>query len=139
MVVALHMVPGAAAMWDLTVSQVHTFAVGNGQFVVHNCTPEQFEQGAQKAKRIMSDKYFYDTDTWKFKGVDNPDNPDNPGFNNDSRVFRDRYYFRFRTPYGDVKISGNFAPAIGDWDDDFHLSHGQPSDFWRREWEFWNP
>jgi hypothetical protein len=24
-------------MWDLTVSQVHTFAVGAGQFVVHNC------------------------------------------------------------------------------------------------------
>ena len=24
-------------MWDLTVSDVHTFAVGEGQWVVHNC------------------------------------------------------------------------------------------------------
>lgn len=38
--VATRVVPGAAAMWDLTVSQVHTFAVGTGEFVVHNnrCT-----------------------------------------------------------------------------------------------------
>jgi hypothetical protein len=35
-VTATRVVPGAAAMWDLTVSQVHTFAVGTGQFVVHN-------------------------------------------------------------------------------------------------------
>jgi RHS repeat-associated protein len=35
-VVAIHAVPGAASMWDLTVSQVHTFAVGAGQYVVHN-------------------------------------------------------------------------------------------------------
>lgn len=39
-VVAVRGVAGAADMWDLTVSQVHTFAVGNGAFVVHNnwCT-----------------------------------------------------------------------------------------------------
>jgi hypothetical protein len=36
-VVGLRVVPGAADMWDLTVSNVHTFAVGDGQFVVHNC------------------------------------------------------------------------------------------------------
>ncbi len=36
-VVGLHVVSGAASMWDLTVSRVHTFAVGAGQFVVHNC------------------------------------------------------------------------------------------------------
>ncbi|HEV8190475.1 MAG TPA: hypothetical protein VGP82_03180 [Ktedonobacterales bacterium] len=36
-VVTIHIVPGAASMWDLTVSQVHDFAVGNGRFVVHNC------------------------------------------------------------------------------------------------------
>jgi len=35
-VVAVRIVPGAAYMWDLTVSQVHDFAVGSGQFVVHN-------------------------------------------------------------------------------------------------------
>ena len=28
-------------MWDLTVSDVHTFAVGEGQWVVHNAGPCQ--------------------------------------------------------------------------------------------------
>lgn len=36
-VIALHVVPGAADMWDLTVSNVHTFVVGAGAYVVHNC------------------------------------------------------------------------------------------------------
>lgn len=36
-VVSVRSVPGAAEMWDLTVSQVHTFAVGSGAYVVHNC------------------------------------------------------------------------------------------------------
>ena len=36
-VVALTTVHGSAPMWDLTVSQVHDFAVGNGAYVVHNC------------------------------------------------------------------------------------------------------
>ncbi len=35
--VVLRVVSGAASMWDLTVSHIHTFAVGDGQFVVHNC------------------------------------------------------------------------------------------------------
>jgi hypothetical protein len=34
---AIRAVAGAAAMWDLTVSNVHTFAVGAGEYVVHNC------------------------------------------------------------------------------------------------------
>ncbi len=34
---AIHVVPGAARMWDLTVATVHTFAVGDAQAVVHNC------------------------------------------------------------------------------------------------------
>ena len=36
-VVALKVIHGAADMYDLTVSNVHTFAVGAEQFVVHNC------------------------------------------------------------------------------------------------------
>jgi hypothetical protein len=36
-VVGLKVLAGAAFMYDLTVSAVHTFAVGDGQFVVHNC------------------------------------------------------------------------------------------------------
>ncbi len=34
---AVRVVPGAARMWDLTVANVHTFAVGDAQAVVHNC------------------------------------------------------------------------------------------------------
>ncbi len=34
---AIRVVPGAANMWDLTVNHVHTFAVGAGAYVVHNC------------------------------------------------------------------------------------------------------
>ena len=36
-VVELKVIAGTASMYDLTVSNVHTFAVGDGQFVVHNC------------------------------------------------------------------------------------------------------
>src|SRR5262249_23093193 len=36
-VVALAARPGAADYYNLTVSQLHTYAVGTGQFVVHNC------------------------------------------------------------------------------------------------------
>ncbi len=35
-VVSLHVVPGVQDMYDLTVSNVHTFTVGNKQFIVHN-------------------------------------------------------------------------------------------------------
>ena len=34
---AVRVIPGSASMWDLTVSNVHDFAVGDGAFVVHNC------------------------------------------------------------------------------------------------------
>lgn len=37
-VVGLRVVEGTASMYDLTVSEVHTFAVGDGQFIVHNCS-----------------------------------------------------------------------------------------------------
>ena len=36
-VVLVRSVPGAADMWDSTVSILRDFAVGNGTFVVHNC------------------------------------------------------------------------------------------------------
>lgn len=36
-VVALSVVHGTAPMWDLTVSNVHDFTVGNGAYIVHNC------------------------------------------------------------------------------------------------------
>jgi len=40
-VVGLKIISGAASMYDLTVSNVHTFAVGDSQFVVHNCLDER--------------------------------------------------------------------------------------------------
>lgn len=36
-VVGLRVVPGAGAMWDLSLDATHTFAVGDVQAVVHNC------------------------------------------------------------------------------------------------------
>jgi hypothetical protein len=52
-VVAIQVVPGVAAMWDLTVSHVHTFAVGVGEYVVHNCGVEsgQVEYGGNRLSR----------------------------------------------------------------------------------------
>ena len=34
---AVRVVAGAADMWDLTIADVHTFAVGDAQAVVHYC------------------------------------------------------------------------------------------------------
>ncbi|MBV9615556.1 MAG: hypothetical protein JO031_08875, partial [Ktedonobacteraceae bacterium] len=39
-VIALKVIPGEQDMYDLTVSNVHTFAVGEGQWIVHNCANE---------------------------------------------------------------------------------------------------
>ena len=36
-VAAVRAVAGAAEMYDLTVGAMHTFAVGDGRYVVHNC------------------------------------------------------------------------------------------------------
>jgi len=52
-VVGLKLIAGTAAMYDLTVSNVHTFAVGNGQFVVHNC-------GSYAMKADMEAKGLWD-------------------------------------------------------------------------------
>src|SRR5579884_2347825 len=43
-------VPGASVMYNLEVAQDHTFTVGNGQWVVHNCTP-----GDQLPNRVKGD------------------------------------------------------------------------------------
>jgi hypothetical protein len=54
-VAAVRVVPGAARMWDLTVANVHTFAVGASQAVVHNCggsLAEKAEQAAASEGRV---------------------------------------------------------------------------------------
>jgi RHS repeat-associated protein len=50
-VAAIRAVPGAAPMWDLTVADLHDFAVGAGQYVVHNCGGSG---GAQKTHQTYT-------------------------------------------------------------------------------------
>jgi hypothetical protein len=60
-VVALRVVPGAAPMWDLTLDRVHTFAVGTGEFVVHNTDCGSTDEGTndtfigQRMQRRVND------------------------------------------------------------------------------------
>ncbi len=58
-VIALRVVPGTAAMYDLTVSTVHTFAVGSGQYVVHNCgdNPNDAQARADRIIKAGIEKY----------------------------------------------------------------------------------
>jgi RHS repeat-associated protein len=67
-VVGLKIVPGTASMYDLTISNVHTFAIGDGQFVVHNCNGaasfaqsragELFSQGKAAAEAVNPKAWF---------------------------------------------------------------------------------
>lgn len=58
-VVGLRIIAGSAFMYDLTVSNVHTFAVGSGQFVVHNCPQgggdDNFIKWSSKTVRLAAD------------------------------------------------------------------------------------
>ncbi len=53
-VVSVRGVAGAADMWDLTVANVHTFAVGSGAFVVHNCG-DQVRAAADRMNNAVRD------------------------------------------------------------------------------------
>jgi hypothetical protein len=71
-VTKLHVIPGEEDMYDLTVSNIHTFAVGAQQFVVHNvgpaCSPEAaaaqaradqlFSNGKQAADQAQPNNWF---------------------------------------------------------------------------------
>jgi hypothetical protein len=72
MVIGLKLLAGATAMYDLTVSTVHTFAVGHGQFVVHNCGEKLFEN-------IMPERLGMELRSAKNLSVE-PMRPDDPGF-----------------------------------------------------------
>jgi RHS repeat-associated protein len=52
-VVALKVVPGEQDMYDLTVSNVHTFVVGTGLYVVHNCINQGLAQDAQSVAKTL--------------------------------------------------------------------------------------
>lgn len=44
-VTAWALVPGVQTIYNLEVAQDHTFTVGSGAWVVHNCTPNRFSAG----------------------------------------------------------------------------------------------
>lgn len=39
LITAWKLIPGAETMYNLEVAQDHTFTVGTGEWIVHNCTP----------------------------------------------------------------------------------------------------
>ncbi|HKS69502.1 MAG TPA: RHS repeat-associated core domain-containing protein, partial [Ktedonobacterales bacterium] len=54
-VVTLHSLPGAGPMWDLSLDATHTFAVGEVQAVVHNCTDNNVDLASpQRRTHILS-------------------------------------------------------------------------------------
>ncbi len=54
-VTQVRVVAWAATRYDLTVSQVHTFVVGDGHYVVHNCNPQALaaDRVAQSLDRML--------------------------------------------------------------------------------------
>ena len=55
-VVGVRLVAGVATMYDLTVSVVHTFAVGSWQAVVHNCSASFLKACKTKASDITTEE-----------------------------------------------------------------------------------
>jgi hypothetical protein len=53
-------VAGAAEMWDLTVSNLHTFAVGAGEYVVHNCDSSKVDFGDDRQIQEKYDEHAKD-------------------------------------------------------------------------------
>jgi hypothetical protein len=102
-VVALTTVHGSAPMWDLTVSNIHDFAVGNGAYVVHNCgdgapsgTPSGYGEAHNASNAQKLREYYKNTEQYgeprklpdgRMRWYENPGRPPrNPG-----RVTLNRY------------------------------------------------
>ena len=47
------LVPGMQTMYNLEVAQDHTFTVGDGEWIVHNCTPSAFDSAMREAYASM--------------------------------------------------------------------------------------
>ena len=149
-VVRVRVVPGAADMWDLTVAQVHTFAVGSGQFVVHNCPDgtdagngkgrdprtgepgsdaNEFnkQEGADLIKNTDRFKSNYSSDyQWEYLYVEGPDHVVNE-LGHEAR-FTQRYYFKFMDEGANElrEISANFDPWEREWEEaTFKFSSGK--------------
>ncbi len=132
--VGLHEVPGAANMWDLTVGQLHTFVVGAGAYVVHNCswagppaTPDELEEGAGEIQEHEPYVNRYSSDyQWDYEGAEGPDRDANP--DNHDPAYSMRYYFTFYDEGNEVyrTISANFDPVTRQWENGvFHFSGGK--------------
>jgi deoxycytidylate deaminase len=62
-VVAIQIVPGSEEMWDLTVANVHTFAVGTGEYVVHNCGETgHVDYGSTDLSKAVQQRRISDTE-----------------------------------------------------------------------------
>jgi RHS repeat-associated protein len=59
-VVALRVIPGAGTMYDLEVSNIHTFVVGIEQFVVHNCGVDRGAKYEQDVRNVNGDPYTHE-------------------------------------------------------------------------------
>jgi len=67
--------PDSADMWDLTVATTHTFAVGQGGWVVHNCAADDLNSTLERIKQGIKDPHGHDgTEFFNREGL-LPDKP----------------------------------------------------------------
>lgn len=98
-------------------------------------TDAEVSDGVESAVDSLSSSF--DTDNWAFRGVENQFSPN---MNDDPNIgaYVDRYYFRFRTPEGIARISGNFDPEAREWQwEGWHPSSTQENDYWREIADRW--
>ena len=93
-------------------------------------TDAEISDGVNSATDFLNSMYD-NVDEWRFKYVENPDSPD-AMFDEQLGRFGSRYYFRFGTPNGTVRISGNFDIEAREWQwDGWHPSGTQLNDWWK--------
>jgi hypothetical protein len=130
-VVSVRSVPGAADKWDLTVSQVHTFAVGSGAYVVHNCGLD----GMPDATKLGDGQdYYYKgerrDELTKANGWTKDDKTSAIG-PNESQPFRD--FIKSRRDPGYVFNDGDWQYHMETWN---HEGGGTfYNHYWKNIWE----
>lgn len=70
-VAAIRVIPGAANMYDLTVSNIHAFIVGSGQYVVHNCAKSSFPPASAEPP-VFNDPTQSPGPDWEWRGRGTP-------------------------------------------------------------------
>ncbi len=116
-VVALRDVAGTAPMYDLTVANLHDFAVGSGQFVVHNCDFKTFKGNNRgvfgddaQAKAAYRKLKAIDGVRRPYEGANVSDDPLPGSYKKDGDIFQnneghlprkaDGYYKEYQVLYG---------------------------------------